>query len=287
MRDKKSFKEFIIWTEPFNVDLVSGILWELPIDGITEENNCLILYASDKSGIKKTDVEFRLNKLIKQGLISNFSIEEKEIENKNWNEEWEKSINIIEVTERIVIKPTFKEYIPKSSQIIITIDPKMSFGTGEHQTTKLVLKMLERINLQGKTVLDVGTGTGILAIASIKLGAKNAVAIDNDEWCYDNSVENCAINSVSDKIKIFHAEIDKMEEENFDVILANIQKNVLLEIAAEIKNHLSAYGTIILSGLLNTDEDDICNYYKSLGFILVQKEQMDEWIALTLQSDFC
>jgi ribosomal protein L11 methyltransferase len=284
MRYKNLVKEFRIWADPFNSDLISGILWELPIDGITEENDNLVIYAPEKTGIKKSDVEFQLNKLIQQGLINSFSVEVSEIENKNWNEEWEKSINVIEVTDKIVIKPTFKEYTTKSNQVIITIDPKMSFGTGEHQTTKLVLKLLEKFHLNEKSVLDVGTGTGILAIASIKLGARNAVAIDNDEWCYENSIENCQLNSVSEKIKVVLSGLNKVEEKNFDLILANIQKNILLDISNEIKNHISPAGFIILSGLLNNDEDDICSRYKSLGFTLFQKEQMDEWIALVFQN---
>ena len=279
----KTFKEFIIRAEPFPADIISGVLWALDIEGIVEEDNQLKIYSSSKSKTNKEQIESVIKKLAAQDLIKSYSVEENEIINKNWNEEWEKSINVIEVTERIIIKPSFREFSPNEDQIVITIDPKMSFGTGEHQTTKLVLKLLEKNIVRGCSVLDVGTGTGILAIASVKLGAGNATGIDNDEWCYNNAIENIRLNNVSDKIKIHLLEINKVAERNFDFIVANIQKDILIDISSEIKNHLKQNGTIILSGLLLADEKDISTCYKSLGFTLIQKEKMDEWIALLMK----
>lgn len=279
----KTFKEFIIHTTPFLPDIISGVLWELPIEGIVEEENYLKIYSSEKYKIEIEHFEHIIKNLVKQDLIKSYSIEENEIENKNWNEEWEKSINVIEVSKRIVIKPSFRKYIPKKNQIIITIDPKMSFGTGEHQSTKLVLRLLEKNTTRGCSVLDVGTGTGILAIASIKLGAGNSIGIDNDEWSYKNAMENVQMNGVSDKIEIRLAEINKVTERNFDLILANIQKNILIDISGEIKNHLKHDGMIILSGILTTDEEEIFNCFRNLGLTLMQKEKMDDWIALLMK----
>jgi ribosomal protein L11 methyltransferase len=216
-------------------------------------------------------------------MIFNFSVEENLIEDKNWNEEWEKSVRVIEVSDKLVIKPTFKDYQAKPGQIIIIIDPKMSFGTGEHQTTKLVLQFLEKNVKNGIRVLDVGSGTGVLAIAAVKLGAESAIAIDNDEWCYDNGRENCRLNSVDKEVDVKLGEIKDIAGNNFDLITANIQKNILLDIAEEIKNRLKPGGLLILSGLLYNDEEDIVKKYSSLNFEMLEKKSLDEWMAVKLR----
>ena len=111
--------------------------------------------------------------------------------------------------------PTFKEYESKEDEIVITLDPKMSFGTGEHESTKLALRLIEKYVKGNEKVLDVGSGTGVLSIAAIKLGAANAVAVDNDSWCYHICVENCTLNDVAERIKVVEGEIGIIPEENF------------------------------------------------------------------------
>ncbi|MFA3783767.1 50S ribosomal protein L11 methyltransferase [Melioribacteraceae bacterium 4301-Me] len=280
----KKFKQFNIVFEPFVPDLVSGELWELNITGIDERESELVVYSDESSMLTKEMFERILNKIISENLIISFNVTETEIENKNWNEEWEKKIQVIEVTDKIVIKPSFKEYNAKKGQIIITIDPKMSFGTGEHQTTQLMLQLIEKYIVKGDKVLDVGTGTGILAIASIKLGAARALAIDNDEWCFNNANENVKINLVEDKIRIQLAEIHEIQEKNFDLILANINKNVLLSIADDVYSKIKKTGRLILSGLLLNDEKEVINKYTSVGFQLAEKKYKDEWLAIVFTS---
>ncbi len=276
----KSYKEFIITSEPFNPEILSGILWELEISGINEEVNCLKVFADVSSGVDSEKISLLLQKLKNEKMLFSFNVEENILEGKNWNEEWEKSINVIEVSERIIIKPTFRNYDAKPGQIIISIDPKMSFGTGEHQTTKLVLRFLEKYVSKGAKVLDVGSGTAVLAIAAVKLGAASALAVDNDEWCHKNGKENCELNNVSDKIDVRLGVIRDIAEKDFDLILANIQKNVLMEIAEELKNRLSRNGILILSGLLASDEDDIKKEYEKPGLQMIDKNQMGEWIGV-------
>jgi ribosomal protein L11 methyltransferase len=155
----KTHKQFNISTIPFNVDLLSGLLWQLDIEGINEYDNYLIIFAKEDSELSQESVSNFLKVIQKENLIESFSIEESSIDEINWNEEWEKKTNVIEVSERIIIKPTFRDFTPKENQLVITIDPKMSFGTGEHETTKLVLQLLENHIDNIKTVLDVGSGT--------------------------------------------------------------------------------------------------------------------------------
>ena len=277
----KKYKEFLITAEPFNPEILSSILWELDITGINEEVNCLRVFAGTESDLNQDSVNEQLQKLVAENLLREFRVEESVFEDKNWNEEWEKSLNIINVSDKIVIKPSSKDYKQKEDEIVITIDPKMSFGTGEHQTTKLVIRMLEKNTKKGMKVLDAGTGTGILSIAAVKLGASGAIGFDTDEWCYDNAKENCIINNVSDKIDIRIGDIGVIKENDFDLILANIQKNILMELSEGFRQRLKKNGTIILSGLLAQDENEILKEYSNRGFRHLETRTMDEWIALS------
>ncbi len=279
----KYYKEFIITSEPYNPEILSSILWQCEITGITEEVNCLKVFADGSSSINASEISEMLQKVVNEKLIQNFIVEENLFEDKNWNEEWEKSLNVIKVSDKIVIKPTFKEYTPAEGEIIINIVPKMSFGTGEHQTTKLIIRFLEKYLEKGSRLLDVGSGTGILSIIAIKLGAASATAVDNDEWCYENGTENCKINDVTEKVNVKLGEIKDIDERGFDIITANIQKNILIDISEQLKERLKKGGILILSGLLITDEIDITEHYKKLGFAVINQERMDEWMAFVLK----
>jgi ribosomal protein L11 methyltransferase len=281
----KYYREFLVTAEPFNPEILSSLLWELDITGINEEVGCLKIFTSDDSKLTVDNISSQLEKLKAEKMISGYQIEENLFEEKNWNEEWEKSLNVIEINDKIVIKPTFREYKAKEGQIVIEIDPKMSFGTGDHQTTKLILILMPGYLKKGDVVLDAGSGTGILSIAAVKTGASRATAIDIDEWSYSNGFENAVLNNVSDKITFRISEIAELAEENFDIVFANIQKNVLITIADEIHNKLKEEGIVILSGLLTTDEEDIKKRYSSSGFTFIEKGIMDEWIALVFKKN--
>jgi ribosomal protein L11 methyltransferase len=277
----KKYKEFTITAEPFNSDILSSVLWEFDISGLNEDVNCMKVFTSNL-GLSVEDLSQGLQRLKNEKLIFNFTIEENILEEKNWNLEWEQSINVIEVTDKIVIKPTFREYKEKPGQIVLVIDPKMSFGTGEHQTTKLMLMFLEKYIKGGESVLDVGSGTGVLAIAALKLGAKHSIAIDIDEWCLSNSFENAELNNVKNQIDIRQGEISDIKETGFNIVLANIQKDILLNISDKIFSRVKPGGKVILSGLLTNDEDDIKSAYTEIGFKFIETLTLDPWIALVL-----
>ncbi len=279
----KSYKEFIITAEPFNSEIISSILWEINIDGINEEVNCLKVFAQDET-VTVQSIENELNHLKENNLLRGFSVQENFIVEKNWNEEWEKSREVIHVTDRIVIKPTFKEYDAKENEIVLILDPKMSFGTGDHQTTKICLLLIEKYIKPEMKVLDAGSGTAILGIAAAKLGAKMVIAFDIDEWCYDNGIENTQLNNVSEKVAVRKCELKDIEEKDFDLIIANIQKNILLELAEGFKQKIKSNGILILSGLLESDHDSILEKYSSLGFKEIDYLKMDEWIGIVFQS---
>jgi ribosomal protein L11 methyltransferase len=277
----KSYREFIITTEPFNAEILSSILWELNIDGINEEVNCLKVFAQDES-VTTDAIESELNLLKENKLLREFSVQENFIVEKNWNEEWEKGREVVYITNKIVIKPTFKDYEPKSGEIVLTLDPKMSFGTGDHQTTKICLKFIEKYIKPGMKVLDAGSGTAILGIAAAKLDAGKVIAFDIDDWCYENGIENTQLNNVVDKVEIKKCELKDIEENNFDLIIANIQKNILLELAKGFKSRINSGGILILSGLLEMDKDAIVSKYSEVGFSEIDYLKMDDWIGIVL-----
>jgi len=252
--------------------------------GINEFEDHLKVFTLEDSSITAEDIIILLDRLKKEKLITSFDIEENILPNKNWNEEWEKKVNIVEVSDKIVIKPSFKDYNESENQIIITIDPKMSFGTGEHATTKIVLQLLEKHFLTNSKVLDVGSGTAVLSIAASKLGAKEVIAIDNDEWCFLNGIENVEKNNVSN-ITVLHSTIEKIKEDGFDLILANINKNVLLNIRKDISSKCKKSGLVILSGILATDEDEIKRQFTQIGLTAFDKKQIDEWIGLVFKKN--
>ncbi len=281
----KTYKEIKVTTVPFDVETVSGMLWQLDLDGINEFDDYLTVFISETKETTRENVEEILQHLVDEKLIESFNTEEQTLEEKNWNEEYEKNVRVVEVTDKIVIKPSFKEYSPRPDQLIITIDPKMSFGTGEHATTKLVLQHLEKNVTGGEKVLDIGSGTGVLGIASVLLGAKNALCIDNDEWCLMNGVENVKANNLESEIEVRQCELKDVSEGEFDLIVANINKHILIDLVDLISIKMKKTGTLILSGLLDIDETDILGLYNSKGFKLSDQSGLDEWIALVFKSN--
>ncbi|KAF0152202.1 MAG: 50S ribosomal protein L11 methyltransferase [Ignavibacteria bacterium] len=280
----KTYKEIKVTTIPFDADIVSGMLWQLDIDGVNEFDEYLTVFITETKKTTLKDVEEILQRLVDEKLIESFQTEEQIFAEKNWNEEYEKKVRVVEVTDRIVIKPSFKEYFSKPEQLVLTIDPKMSFGTGEHATTKLVLQHLEKHVHGGEKVLDIGSGTGVLGIASVMLGASNAICIDNDEWCLLNGIENVKTNNLANKIEVRQCELKDVKENDFDLIVANINKHILIDIAELITSKIKKTGTLILSGLLDIDEADIIGLYASKGFKLQEQSVVDEWIAIVLKS---
>jgi ribosomal protein L11 methyltransferase len=160
----------------------------------------------------------------------------------------------------------------------------MSFGTGDHQTTKICLIFIEKYLKSGMKVLDAGSGTAILGIAAAKLGAEQIIAFDIDEWCYDNGIENAQLNDVGNIVEIRKCELKDIIENDFDLVIANIQKNILLDLDEGFKSRVKQNGILILSGLLEMDEQAIVEKYSSIGFTKIDYLKMDDWIGITFKS---
>lgn len=203
------------------------------------------------------------------------------IAQRNWNEEWEKNFEPVVVGDFCAVRAHFHQPITHVQYEII-ITPKMSFGTGHHATTYMMIEYMEQLDFTGKSVLDFGTGTGILAVLAEKKGATEIVAIDNDDWSVENAAENIAVNHAHN---ILLRKADSLEKFGlFNVVLANINKHVLLANMDALKQHLTPGGVIIMSGLLAGDRADIEASATSSGLKIADQKNQHTWIALRLTS---
>ncbi len=209
-------------------------------------------------------------------------LEEETVAERNWNEEWEKTIQPMQIGP-FFIHPTWADESPPKYTIPIAIDPKMAFGTGYHETTRLMLRLIPDFVRKGDTLLDMGAGTGVLGIAALKMGAGRAVGIDIDPWSYDNALENAKINGLAERLEIRIGSVDQLKpDEQFNLILANINRNILLDLGDALVEKLATGGNLLLSGIVEGDEEVIFAHpaYRSLEKCSMLQE--NEWLGIGL-----
>lgn len=200
-----------------------------------------------------------------------------EIEQVNWNEEWEKNFEAIDVDGICHVRAPFHE--KTDAQYDIVIEPKMSFGTGHHETTHMMIQHLLETDVAGKKTLDMGCGTAILAILAEMKGAQPIDAIDIDNWCYLNSIENAERNNCH-HISVYEGDAALLAGRNYDVIIANINRNILLEDMQQYVDCLNPGGTLFLSGFYEEDIPVIDASCTEKGLTYVKKHQKNNWVAL-------
>ncbi|WP_310992641.1 50S ribosomal protein L11 methyltransferase [Aequorivita marina] len=199
-----------------------------------------------------------------------------EIEQVNWNEEWEKNFDPIEVDGKCTVRAPF--HPEKDFEFQIVIEPKMSFGTGHHETTFMMLQFILENNFQNKTVLDMGCGTAVLAILAEMRGASKLDAIDIDEWCFENSKENIQRNNC-EQIAVHLGDASLLKGKKYDVIIANINRNILLNDMATYIKSLNENGELYLSGFYNEDLPIITETCNNLGLSFVENKEKNRWVA--------
>ena len=251
---------------------------------LSEENFESFVY--NENGFEAYIQEKLYNEAILQDLIIQFpeikfTYSKQNIKQQNWNETWEKSFNPVIIEKYCCIRAPFHP-APNYNLLDIIIEPKMSFGTGHHQTTWLMIKALFENNIQNKSVLDVGCGTGVLSIIAKKIGAKTVIGFDIDEWSIENSRENRKVNGFSKEgIDFYQGTIHSVENQNFDFVLANINKNILLKEIPNYYNALFQGGHLFLSGFFDTDTPDLITAAKEIGLSFQKKETKNEWATLS------
>lgn len=260
--------------QPWNEILMAELI-EIGFDSFTEESEGILGYVQEEI--------FNQDELKNLWLLQSEDVEIaytfQKMPNINWNEEWEKNFSPIFVEDKVVIRAEFHESQPNLHEIVI--QPKMSFGTGHHPTTHLMIQQMLEMNFEGKNVLDMGCGTSVLAIFAKQKGAKKVTAIDIDEWSVENSKENAERNNV--ELIISQGTAENLGSEKFDIILANINRNILISDIPTYVSVLEKGGLLLLSGLCFFDVDDILEVCTEQQLQLINRQQREEWMSLLLE----
>ena len=210
-----------------------------------------------------------------------------EITDTGWAEKWKEHFHPRKVGRKIVIKPSWETVEAGESDIVLTVDPGQAFGTGTHETTRLCLRMIEDVfdlSPPPRDVLDVGTGTGILAIAAVKLGASHAAGTDTDDWALENATENVLRNEVAENVTISRQPLTHFPSSSFNLLCANLTLNTNLAYLGEFKRVLLPDGILILSGLLRNDREEMLKGLDMVGFSVIDERAENEWIAIAAQA---
>ncbi|MCD4833945.1 MAG: 50S ribosomal protein L11 methyltransferase [Bacteroidales bacterium] len=254
-------------------DILVAELNEIAYESYDETEDGLNAYILEKFFDLEKVKQLQVNNI--PNIKINFSHEV--IKAQNWNEVWEKNFEPIVIEDQCLIRTHFHKNTPKTKYEII-IEPKMSFGTGHHETTYLMLKTMLELDFKDKNILDMGCGTGVLAILATFKGAKTVTAIDIDEWAYKNTLENIEKNNCSN-IKVFQGDANLLRNQQFDIIIANINRNILMD---DIKNYskvLKSGGTLLLSGLYDKDLLMIREEASSNDIDYINHYEKHNWVA--------
>ncbi len=254
-------------------ELIIAELSDIGFDGFLETDTGVEAYAEEKQVDQKA-VEEVFNQLRQTDfeITSTQSI----LEEKNWNEEWEKNFDPVEVGSLCRIRAPFHPFVDGFKEEVV-IMPKMSFGTGHHATTSLMVEYLMTTDVQSP-LLDMGSGTAILAILARKLGAEDVTAIDIDEWAFENAADNCELNNISG-IEILKGDVGLIGGKNYNTVLANINRNVLLADIPEYAKVLNQNGQLFVSGFYLEDLNLIKEVAIGSGLIFIGNKEKDNWIS--------
>jgi ribosomal protein L11 methyltransferase len=261
-------------------DIAIALLSELPYESFVENETGILAYIPAMQ-FNKEEIEKLISENFPEDEVQ-VIIQDRFIEQENWNAKWESDFEPVHVGDELSILAPFHDKCLAKKRII-EIMPKMSFGTGHHQTTRLMCSFLLEENVDSTKVLDMGTGTGILAILAEQLGASSILAVDIEDWSVENTMENAERNSCS-KIEGRCGDINCVEEKDFDIILANINRNILLRHLQSYSLKLKDNGFLFLSGFFTTDADDLIKAANEVGLTLVNQKSEENWCALKFKN---
>jgi ribosomal protein L11 methyltransferase len=252
-------------------DILLALLAEQQFESFLETKTGLRAYIK-QADWNRIDVQQALS-LMPSAFVVSHQINE--IPTENWNAHWESSFQPIVVGD-YTVRASF--HPPKTTAYELIIEPKMSFGTGHHQTTQLMMKHALEIDMSGKNVLDMGCGTGILGILAADLGAKSVLAIDIESWCVENTMENAELNRCNHIVKAMRGDVN-MVAETYDLIFANINRNTLIRHIPHYAKRLQSQGVLLLTGFYQTDLLEITQESKANGFTFQSNTQFDDWVC--------
>jgi ribosomal protein L11 methyltransferase len=276
--DPLDYIELKIELKPWNEDIAGilvAMLSSIGFESFTNDEVSLYAYIR-KDKFIQAEVELILHENL-EGKIG-YSVKSKTILAKNWNEIWESNFEQVIIDEICQVRAPFHEE-NKEVPFSILIEPKMSFGTGHHATTALMVSSLLELNIKCKVVLDMGCGTGLLGILASKMGAHSVTAIDIDDWAFNNSKENAVLNLVPN-MNTLQGDVSLIKGLIFNIILANINRNVLLQDISAYAASLSPEGILLLSGFFESDSEDITACAQLNGLRLISSKNKNNWAAL-------
>ena len=269
-----------------NASELAGLLYEHGLLGIWEQDGVIHLYWNDNTWTE--EVLGRIQKALQHFDVSaspeDFAV--LKVPSEDWNATWTECVQPIRIGERILVRPSWVSVDLIPSDIEIIIDPKQAFGTGHHVTSQLLVEWLEACVQGGERVLDVGTGSGLLAMAALRLGARSALGVDNDAVAIACAKEYGKVNHFNTNLEFQVLDIREISmDTSFDLVVANIDRRTLLTIHSILVKLSNANTNLLVSGLLNVDESDIIAKYAEEGWNCVEVRRRDEWIAIHFQPE--
>lgn len=266
----------------YKVSITSTTETQEVLMAILSESN-YIGFEENEYGFKTYIIEDEFDETIIQDLANQFefSYKKKLIPQQNWNAVWESNFQPIQIDDFCGIRADFHPNF-EAVKYEITINPKMAFGTGHHETTMSMIEIMQGLDFQGKKVFDYGCGTGILAILAAKMGANSILALDYDPLSYENTIENCQKNNI-EQVETHLGELSTIDNDDFDLILANINRNVILNSLPSLFLKTKENGLVLISGFLKTDVPLMTNTLEKIGFVINRTVIKGEWVCMELK----
>lgn len=261
-----------------------GEIYALNEDDFPKDGVIVKAYLSESSFLNETVEEIKA--AITNLMNFNIDIGENvvsivEVNEEDWATAWKQYYHPVKISERFTIVPTWEDYTPVSTdELIIELDPGMAFGTGTHPTTVMCLQGLEKVIKEGDTVVDIGTGSGVLSIGAALLGAKSVHALDLDEVAVRSAQENVALNKVEDKVAVFHGNLLDTVKEPADVVVANILAEIIMSFTDDAYTIVKPGGLYVTSGIIGAKRDDVKAALEASGFVIEEVLLMEDWVAI-------
>lgn len=284
IEDAQDFDEFLHDTTP-HWDYVDQAVMEKMKDCET----CVTIYVADNpQGMEELmqvrQILARLKAQDPDGKYGRLELEMKDVDEEDWSNAWKKYYHPVQVGEHLVVCPSWEAYDRKPDEVVLTLNPGMAFGTGTHDTTRLCMELLEKYITPQDTVLDVGCGSGILAITAALLGANKIIGCDIDEVAVKVAGENAALNGVQDHIAFHQGDLTSQVEGSFQIICANIVADVIIRLSEDVGRYLAKDGIFITSGIIDTREQDVLNALEQNGFQVIERRTSGGWVALACKA---
>ena len=284
IEDAQDFDEFLHDTTPH---------WDyIDQDVMKKMKNCetsVTLYVADNpQGMEELagarEIVARLKAQDSEGRYGRLELELDNVNEEDWSNAWKKYYHPVRVGEHLVVCPSWEEYQPQEGDVMLTLNPGMAFGTGTHDTTRLCMELLEKYITPEDSVLDVGCGSGILAITAALLGAKEIKGCDIDEVAVKVACENAALNKVADRIAFHKGDLTSQVEGSFQLICANIVADVIIRLSRDVGKYLAQDGIFITSGIIDTREQDVQDALAANGFTVIERRTSGGWVALACKA---